>query len=95
MPPEVLGPGVERVEQIQQRQSVEHFHLPDRHCDTVLDMEGQEEECDTDSNKTEDEEIEMVEMDGRDEETTPLLQARHRMETRGRVVSNDAAFLYL
>lgn len=82
----------QRVEQFQQRQSVEHFHLPEtssRICDTVLDMEGQDEDSDKDSTKTEVEEIEMVEMDGRDEETTPLLQSRHRMETRGRVIGNN------
>ena len=67
--------------------------------ETCIDMENvanDATECDTDSNKTEVEEIEMVDMEGRevedtaeqaDDETTPLLQARHRMETRGRVVS--------
>ena len=64
--------------------------------ETCIDMEHVANgECDTDSNKTEVEEIEMVDMEGRDmdtadqadDETTPLLQARHRMETRGRVVS--------
>lgn len=65
--------------------------------ETCIDMEHVANgECDTDSNKTEVEEIEMVDMEGRDldtaeqadDETTPLLQARHRMETRGRVIGN-------
>jgi len=65
--------------------------------ETCIDMENVANgECDTDSNKTEVEEIEMVDMEGRDmdtaeqadDETTPLLQARHRMETRGRVIGN-------
>ena len=57
--------------------------------DTVtIDMEGLGE-CDTDSNKTEVEEIEMVDMEGRDREigdcdgdTEDMLAARHRLETR-------------
>ena len=56
--------------------------------DTVtIDMEGLGE-CDTDSNKTEVEEIEMVDMEGRerevgeDGETEDMLAARHRLETR-------------
>jgi len=69
--------------------------------ETCIDMENvanDATECDTDSNKTEVEEIEMVDMEGRevedtaeqaDDETTPLLQARHRMETRGRVIGNN------
>jgi hypothetical protein len=66
--------------------------------ETCIDMEtAANGECDTDSNKTEVEEIEMVDMEGRDldtaeqadDETTPLLQARHRMETRGRVIGNN------
>jgi len=65
--------------------------------ETCIDMENVANgECDTDSNKTEVEEIEMVDMEGRDidtaeqadDETTPLLQARQRMETRGRVIGN-------
>jgi len=66
--------------------------------ETCIDMEHVTNgECDTDSNKTEVEEIEMVDMEGRDtdiaeqadDETTPLLQARHRMETRGRTIANQ------
>ena len=51
----------------------------------TIDMEP---ECDTDSNKTEVEEIEMVDMEGRDTANTDmdteaeLLAARHRLETR-------------
>merc|ERR550532_2758713 len=63
--------------------------------DTTIDMDAaQVEECDdTDSNKTEVEEIEMVDMEGRaeivsEDEVTPLLAARHRLETRGRVIGN-------
>merc|ERR1719341_3081503 len=63
--------------------------------DTAIDMDAaQVEECDdTDSNKTEVEEIEMVDMEGRaeivsEDEVTPLLAARHRLETRGRVIGN-------
>merc|ERR550517_1398869 len=54
----------------------------------TIDMEGLGE-CDTDSNKTEVEEIEMVDMEGRDREggdcdgdTEDMLAARHRLETR-------------
>ena len=45
-------------------------------------MHGESGLRDTDTNKTEVDEIEMVDMEGRD-----LENARHRMETRGRVVS--------
>ena len=54
----------------------------------TIDMEGLGE-CDTDSNKTEVEEIEMVDMEGRDREAADcdgdaddMMQARHRLETR-------------
>ena len=59
-----------------------------RRRDVTIDMEGLGE-CDTDSNKTEVEEIEMVDMEGRDREggdcdgdTEDMLAARHRLETR-------------
>jgi len=62
--------------------------------ETTIDMEAVNGvDCDSDSNKTEVEEIEMVDMEGRaevlsEEENTPLLAARHRLESRGRVVGN-------
>merc|ERR1712115_291382 len=52
--------------------------------ETTIDMEAVNGvDCDSDSNKTEVEEIEMVDMEGRaevlsEEENTPLLAARHR-----------------
>ena len=59
-----------------------------RRRDVTIDMEGLGE-CDTDSNKTEVEEIEMVDMEGREREagdcdgdTEDMLAARHRLETR-------------
>jgi hypothetical protein len=71
-------------------------------AETAIDMEpaagGAGQDCDTDSNKTETEEIEMVEMEGgyrtqeamegTREESAPLLAARHRLETRGRLVGS-------
>ena len=48
----------------------------------AIDMEGLGE-CDTDSNKTEVEEIEMVDMEGRDPgDDDDMTAARHRLETR-------------
>ena len=59
-----------------------------RRRDVTIDMEGLGE-CDTDSNKTEVEEIEMIDMEGRDRDggdcegdTEDMVAARHRLETR-------------